>query len=167
MNVKIVILISFFLIGCVSTVVDESKLEISRELIEIAFSKSGKKEAIDALVPEMLESVINDIPNLTDSEIQKVTELVTEEMDKFIPDVFEHMAHLYAENFFQSELEQLLEIFKTRDLNDVWPPQQARLAEKFYSTVPRINTQLGAYASSLGDQVRDRLLAKLEQEVDT
>lgn len=162
-KIKIITLISFILIGCVSTPDIEERLVVSRQLVEIALSQSETQQAIDNLVPEMLETITETSSPLTEAQTQELTRLIKVELDKEISNLAEYMAQLYSEYFFKSELDELVVIL--RDWNDgsVWPQQQLRLGQKLATTLPRINTQLRAYGRSLGKQIGERLLTQIEQ----
>jgi len=129
-------------------------MELARRLVEVSQGETIMQQMFNALTPQIMSLALNKDPNLNDEKKAKIEGVMKEELDAAIPEFLEQTAKIYASNFTEDELQDVIAFY------------ESPTGKKFQGLAPQLMQESMQHGQALGQNVGQRAIERLKADGD-
>jgi uncharacterized protein len=91
----------------------DPKIEAATRILQESHALDHMSEALDALLPQMVNIIKQQAPSLSDDQIKMVSDMFSEELKGILPKMLVANARIYASHFTLDELKAIEQFYES------------------------------------------------------
>lgn len=129
-------------------------IDLARRLVEVSQGGTMMQQLFDALTPQIMSMAASKDPNLSDEKRTRIEGVMRQELDAAIPEFLEQTAKIYAGNFTEGELQDVIDFY------------ESPTGKKFQKLAPQLMQESMTHGQAMGQTVGKRALERLKADGD-
>lgn len=129
-------------------------IDQARRLVVLSQGAVTGKQVLDAMLPQIMTMALSKDPDLSDEKKTRIGKVMQEEFDAAIPELLEQTAQIYASNFTEEELQDVIDFY------------ESPTGKKFQKLTPEIMQESLKYGQTWGQAVGTRAMERLRADGD-
>lgn len=129
-------------------------IELARQLVQVSQGETIMQQMFDALTPQIMSMALGKDPNLSAEKRAKIEGVMKAELDAAVPEFLEQTAKIYASNFTESELQDVIDFY------------ESPTGKKFQEIAPQLMQESMSHGQAMGQQVGTRAIERLKADGD-
>lgn len=129
-------------------------IDQARRLVAVSQGAIIGKQILDARLPQIMSMALSKDPGLSDEKKTRIGIVMREEFDAAIPELLEKTAQIYASNFTEDELQDVIDF------------HESSTGKKFQKLTPQIIQESLKHGQAWGQAVETRAIKRLRADGD-
>lgn len=129
-------------------------IDLARELVQLSQGETVLNQMFETLTPQIMGLALNKNPDLSDEKKAKIEGILLEELQVAVPEFLEETAKIYARNFTEAELQDVIDFYNSPT------------GSKFQQLAPQLMQESMVHGQALGQTVGTRAVERLRADGD-
>ncbi|WP_421792194.1 DUF2059 domain-containing protein [Hyphobacterium sp.] len=154
LNLKFIVAALAMLVVTAAAQAQDNRQALAEQVVRESGADSMMIQTIQATSPLIIEAFRADVPDLTQPEGEMIVGYFIDEIRTLMPQFIAEISAIYAQNFTEEELQQLLDFYRS--------PVGQRLIE----VQPQIATQAQVVGERLGQQAMTNAMPQIQTLIE-